>query len=138
MEEVSLPTKTKIAAWWMILIGGYSECIIINNIITAFGTKTEPLVFFVAFVLVFLGVLCFIGGLFLFKRKKWAWWLSIFSLSLLLYLNLNNLITELRVLFTMPPSDWNGSFFLLLFPLILLIPFILLLLDRKNFWKIAS
>ena len=138
MEKVSLPIKTKIAAWWMIIIGVYSEYLVINNIIITFGLKTEALVFFVALILISLGALCFISGLFLLKRKKWAWWLSIFSLSILLFLNLNDLIVGLRVLIAIPPSDWNGSFFLLIFPFILLISFILLLLDRKNFWKIAT
>ena len=117
MEKVSLPIKTKIAAWWMILFGIFLTFSLFSQI-KEIGFEFLPLLsLFVLSV--------FISVFFLFKGKKWGWWLSVILLPSSIF--------------------WPFSPF---FPLGLLIPFImeiinifiviLLLLDRKNFWKIAT
>jgi hypothetical protein len=140
MEKVSLPIKTKIAAWWMIIIGGIE--LIIATFFTFFqlfifaeGRNIDFFIFY--FLSLFLpSLLFFIPAPFLLKKKKLAWWFSIFVLLLLILLS-----------FLLPPKwlifpnvgilmyllGWKTK----LIDIISLIPFILLLLDRKNFWKIA-
>jgi len=156
MEKIILPTKTKIAAWWMIVIGGI---VIVLGIKAAGGSYTsgaglENIIFFITSV--FLGSLLIITNLLLLKRKKVGWEFSIFILSILLisllicWISLSPLFSSFFVfvepcclpflivdlgLDEMGISFPFTGFFLFL---LLLIPLILLLLDRKNFWKIAN
>jgi len=122
MEKVSLPIKTKIAAWWMIIIGG---------ILIIFSLRTLDITYmlggsFYHNVLLFaLGALLLLFPTFLlFSRRKLAWYWAIITLSILSLFYIYNI-------FTVEPID-------ILIIFILAIPLILLLLDRKNFWKIAT
>jgi len=128
MEKPPLPIKTKIAAWWMIITGGVGVCFFIRVLAEPGIFGGEPFGEFFQFLLLIIfgpifivwGGLFLSGGIFLLKRKRrCGWWLSVIVLSLTVLI--------LIVL-------WK----LVLPPLILIIPLILLLLDRKNFWKIAS
>ena len=146
IQKPPLPIKTKIAAWWMIVSGIiWIYMLFARHGPTPFGTSWVLSVFagisiftgklpisssICFFVFILITLICIIGTLFvapvfLFKRKKWAWWLSIvgFFLSLIF------------ILFLHYPF---GSLKELIVPFHPLILFILLLLDRKNFWKIAS
>ena len=146
MEKVSLPIKTKIAAWWMMVSGFiWIYMLFARHGPTPFGTSWVLSVF--AGILIFTGklpisssvsflvliliiliciiVTLFVAPVFLLRRKKWAWWFSIAGLFLSL----------IFVLFEHYPF---GSLKELLVPFHPLILFILLLLDRKNFWKIAT
>jgi hypothetical protein len=138
MEKVSLPIKTKIAAWIMIIFG---MCIVLNLVREVRGVKFTGIVFLSTFILISLMLLLFISGFSLLLRKRWAWWLAVFILSIVLIFRLRDIIYEvifgLRMIIAEPLSSWEALIFLL-FDLILLIPLILLLLDRKNFWKIAT
>jgi len=135
MEQSQLPIKTKIVAW--IIIG----IVIVNFLGFPFlffvfyspGPFLYPLVliFNLFALLVFEGfkyifiLLFFTAGIFLLFRKKLAWWLAIVQLIILLIfwlINLNDMITNLLRCF-------------ISLPIILLI---LLILDQKKFFKIAS
>jgi hypothetical protein len=139
-EKVSLPIKTKIAAWWMIVIGGL---IILFFPFIAFISFVSPphgipshtaIAFFMAFIF-------FIGSFFLFGKRKWAWWLIIFTFSFgiaysLFLLCVISLQPSFFYSYYWPHFEYTADYFLFL--LLFFPPFILLLLDRKNFWKVGK
>ena len=154
MEQASLPTKTKIAAWLLIFQGAspllYSlllklcfRCIEESEIppyvylhqyphwIREVGYTIETLIGGISGGESSFGFFFFILlAIFLLRKKKWAWWLSALLTPIVgVVLFLSFAIASWFQHF--PPSD-------LLIILIPLIVFILLLLDRKNFWKIAT
>jgi hypothetical protein len=138
-EKVSLPTKTKIAAWWIKITGIIISVIGIINLIggfLAFITPAGPMAEEEELLLIKLSFLIFlIGGFILFlgfqleKKKKWAYveffllYIFLLGLNFLLSIKVEKIITE--------------YFFIELLLYFLLIPLILLLLDCKNFWKVA-
>lgn len=71
-------------------------------------------------------------GMLISKMKKWAWILTVLILILLSFIML-----ILGGCCTIKFLDFRISLPYLIF-LLVLIPLILLLLDRKNFWKIAT
>jgi len=120
MEKVSLPTKTKIAAWWMIVIGGGFVVISFFIRVMPEGNLVFPILFSISFFF-------FLAGLLLFLKKKWAWGFATIILIIL---------TGVVIYFS--TAGFNISSINSLFnPLIIipLIPLILLLLDRKNFCR---
>ena len=137
-----LPTKTKIAAWW----------IIITSILVIMGVKQNRDI-----GILFVIILCLIQIFFslsILRRKKWAWWgfiitsffpLSLASLALLLLflatVSLNIIYNRFECFWGTGPIEINfcyAFFFILIPTIILIVPFVLFLLDRKNFWKVAS
>ena len=140
MEKVLLPIKTKIAAWWMIIfLSIFSSFINLTASIELLNFIFPPpagcLFFETSRLLIFVGGMIlaivsffaiFRSGIFLLKRKKIAWKLSIGIISLYLIISVFVVIEIL------------GSFIFFVIPVLYLIPLILLFLDRKNFWKIAS
>ncbi|MFH1894350.1 MAG: hypothetical protein ABH813_00370 [Patescibacteria group bacterium] len=140
MEKLSLPTKTKIAARFMVVVG-------IIGILLAI-----PLIWFGGGVFFIIGLFSvLLGWFFLSQRSKRAWGVVVAMLSielvLFIWLNISNLfsamfgyyahILQKELIFNSYFSlEGIGNFF---FPLIIiLIPLILLLIDRKNFFKILS
>ena len=135
IQKSSLPIKTKIAAWWMSIIGGV---LLLEFYRVWFEIPLFPPLFRYEVAgevlgLSLLGSLFFLPGFFLLiTRKKWAWWLAIIIISIFLIFIPYFIIGDLLLAGYHPDLDD-------LTPLpFLLIPFILLLLDRKNFWKIAT
>jgi lysylphosphatidylglycerol synthetase-like protein (DUF2156 family) len=121
-QKPSLPIKTKIAAWWMIVISG----IVAASILTALTLQGKShTVGIEVFLCVFLplSLIHLSLGFSILKRKKRAWWSSAIML----------LLETVLIL-------WIGEFSIqaMFYPVIFVIPFILLLLDRKNFFKIAT
>jgi hypothetical protein len=156
-QKLTLPIKTKIAAWWMIIIGGLGAiaCIIVVNFLLSQSCTAGvelPIILFLP------SALGFLFGLFLLKIKKWAWVCSVVLFSLIIFLflfiQINNFASaidncrkrygpELQTKFCSIKSYLIDEWFKFLywdviFCAIFLIPPILLLLDRKNFWKIAK
>jgi Zn-dependent protease with chaperone function len=140
-QKLSLPIKTKVAAWWMIVFAGIGIILSIKFILSylfiyfggSWGQESGW-----ALVAVFMGVIAFLpclffllSGIFLFKKKRWTWWFATVILVLLIiFLFLAILKFDINIT--------NTSAILILPLPITLLPFILLLLDRKNFFKIAS
>ena len=127
IQKPSLPIKTKIAAWWMIIISVILGCVGLRIAIQGYlhslygGVLLLPVglgIFFMG------GLLIFLPGLFLLKRKVDSWWVSVMILGIASTLSIFLVLTG----FTLLELCCSSMF---------LIPFILLLLDRKNFWKIA-
>jgi hypothetical protein len=146
MEKITLPTKTKIAAWWMIVV---LPLVLIGSFY--YGTEggsTPAAGPFLGLIFIFTIVSSFIfslAGIFVLLRKKWAWGGSFLFLLIYLILWLIALVDEFGGLswcleqgysmFYRSCRDFTVIFAMNVF---LLIPFILFLLDRKNYWKIAS
>jgi len=135
MEKVSLPIKTKIAACCMSIIGGIGILYGIARYIKH-GRPVTP-----GFVgmsdahlgVVFWGLIFLICSLLLFKKRKYGW---VFSMILNGWLVLQGSFGFFVSLFEGDVLEFLQWGFPLFF--ISLFLFILLLLDRKNFWKIAS
>jgi hypothetical protein len=135
MEKKSLPIKTKIAAWWMIVLLPINIGLILGMRITFLGLISS---------LILMGLLSLpfiFAGVSLLERKKrsWKFSITILSVSILLAvfsmmreLSENGIISEYPILLILTAIFWIGIVFVPFF-----IPLILLLLDRKNFWKIA-
>ena len=164
IQKPSLPIKTKIAAWWMIGIVGIMIILSLFTTTKEAGNIGEAYALFGIFITLFpAGLMFFLPSLSLLKRKKWGWWLSIAILSLTLFSILTGLLVDLvfeyrppafldllRFISAMFLLPWMivipeklvlspiANLLLYLGFLIYIIPFILLLLDRKNFWKVAK
>lgn len=124
-EKVSLPTKTKIAAWLMIVIGGILLISVLVPLVlikfispSPLLTPIYPVILSMLPLVIIMVLIYFIPGFFLLRKKRWAWWLAIFLFSILFIFNLARFS---------PVGIFIHPIFL-----------ILLLLDRKNFWKIVT
>ena len=146
-----LPIKTKIAAWWMIISGGIIILIGIWIVLEEFSKLPEgvaPLgiVYTIPFGLLAL----FLPSLFLLKRRRAGWYWSeiLLPLALFFYHFFSFFITWPILYFFLDfflaplnlPREREIQIYQIrhpLFLIILLFPFVLLLLDRKNFFKIT-
>jgi hypothetical protein len=131
-EEITPILATKTVAVMMLLLGGI---IVYFGIGTLFLPWMILLLFHWILPVTLVGVLSFVSGLFLLTKKKFGWWLTILSLLIFLYCNLT-------YRFPIPPFFKPGlpSPIFQRIPNLLPIVFLLflLLLDRKNFWKVAK
>jgi len=129
MEKISLPTKTKIAAWWMMIMGimGIGYVFLFTILMITGSFYHSRIIHLVRFFLYFF-VLLFLPSLFILKRKKIGWWFAIFSLIFSFFGFPYTMIVFGFVLASISP----------IIIIVFIILLILLLLDRKNFWKIAS
>jgi hypothetical protein len=129
-----LPTKTKIAAWWMIVISGIGILWgIIKYIIGEKSFVSEFGMIDPSAGGIFLGLIFLICSLFLFKRKKWGWMLNIIAIGWVAFTISFGFFVSL-----FEKESFEFIIILFLFLLAVLFPLILLLLDRKNFWKVAK
>ena len=150
MEKVSLPIKTKIAAWWIKTIGIGIIFIGLGLFITlmfyAFWWIGPSSLLLPLSIFLLGGFICFLGSR-IAKGRRWAWWMGILTLLIIwifyfgyqfLYFRIFQPAThDLVDIFRISLS--HGEFFLfILSHIFILPPILLLLLDRKNFWKIAS
>jgi len=163
MEKVFLPIKTKIAAWWMIIFGVINIIMSFLGIVPS-GRGDPANIFFREIILWAMIISIILSGCFLIRRKKWALVISIGVLILMWIITAADFHKEYvdsygycepQCRYDIHPLN-SGieykindeclskcrsqiTFFisLFLFPSFL-IPLILLLLDRKNFWKVAK
>ena len=135
MEKASLPIKTKIAAWLLILVGGLLE---IAFLIGWIKDITQGIWYGAGLPFLLLPIFFLLPGIFIILRNKSAWWFSTILLLAILIFGIT-----IGWQFILGPVISGSSdltfhleiLILIVFPLTALI---LLLLDRKNFWKIAS
>jgi len=139
-EKVSLPIKTKIAAWMIILTGiiGGVWVALFNYILSSWSIGASPLSEIekiIEMVRIFLPyfILIFLPGFFLLKTKKLAWWFAVFSS---IFSSIVNYISSPFLKEILYPILYGYPQLPLVIPLLII--FILLLLDRKNFWKVAT
>jgi len=134
IQKPPFPIKTKVAAWWLIMTGGLESitCLFFIMLIMSgscwAGIQIPIILFFPSF-------LTFLSGFFLLKRKKWFWWFIIILLFIEVFLT--GLFTFFHVRACIRGGFPIVSGYVIL-PFLFLLPFILLLLDRKNFFKIVS
>jgi hypothetical protein len=116
-QKPSFPIKTKIAVWWMMILALIEMPIFINMLFRKEGgpgISIRSKLFYPSLILLIVSILFL-------TRKKWAWWLAIIMIiSIISYWWM----------------WWLNLYQIIFFQI--LISFFLLLLDRKNFWKIAS
>lgn len=156
-QKPALPIKTKIAAWkiaawWMIITSGLFMFIALRTAIFAyfelfpaasstsdglgalFGLGIAIGFMLMALFLFFLFLIFFFIGIFILKRKRLAWWISIILLPIIILISISP--------FGFPAISFImnifGNFGLTIFLIFYFFPLSLLLLDRKNFWKIAT
>jgi len=143
-QKPSLPTKTKIAAWWMIIscicIISYGSWVL-SRVLTCkggelFNVYILSIGLISAILMIFFGLLYFISALFLLKNKKLGWWLGVIVSLILIYFFKVILLFYEESASSLSLFQFIGHLDFLVYSFV--IPFILLLLDRKNFWKIAS
>jgi len=154
MEQVSLPIKTKIAGTILVIVGilfgliplfefiFFHSALFYAQILGGFIISTPAAIdinFLLLFLTIFFGLLFFISSTFLLTKRKWAWWLSVIILyPILLIFIFAKLIFPLLMGVSFQKLF---SYFIspdIIFLVLLLISFVLLRIDRKNFWKIAT
>jgi len=150
IQKPPLPIKTKIAAWWIKTIGIGIIFIGLGLFITlmfyAFWWIGPSSLLLPLSIFLLGGFICFLGSR-IAKGRRWAWWMGILTLLIIwifyfgyqfLYFRIFQPAThDLVDIFRISLS--HGEFFLfILSHIFILPPILLLLLDRKNFWKIAS
>jgi len=143
-QKIPLPIKTKVAAWWIIILGALLIIpvlliaqYIFFRLIPELQTITHLVGFLLLGLFIFLAILTiilfilsisnFILGFYLFKGKKGAWRISIILLIVEAIIFVGGWIYYSGLVY-------YGSILILLF----LPPILLLYDDRKNFFKTAS
>jgi len=153
MEKVSLPIKTKIAAWWIrilaiiLLIRGIFDTLS-GMWLRGHEYMYPPFPLTHAFSSVYLkfarfnfifSILLFFFSYFLFKGRKWSWIGSLALLIVNFIDRLQGFVSFLLMTARLKAGIMIGYFSSYFFFLIaFLLPIILLLLDRKNFFKVAT
>jgi len=132
-EELTPILLTKTIAWIMMPVGVINIFFGIGMVFVPWGILS---LFHWIIPMTLLGVLSFISGLFLLMKKRFGWWLIIFPLFIILYLNFT---LKLPVPPFLEPAIPSPPILVRIFSsLPVIISLVLLLLDRKNFWKIAT
>ena len=89
----------------------------------------------VDFLMVFFSssLVIFFLGLFLFTKKRWAWWLGVAMLVLILIVirPSTEFSVTISLLTEFSAPEWAST-------ILLMVPLALLLLDRKNFWEVSQ
>ena len=137
IQKPTLPIKTKIAAHLMRIAGVLFFVPIFIIMITGFPAGwylTSRFVLVFIFLLISFFLFLFFPT-FLLKKKKWGWWGSIGVLLLFLLFTVSSFVFRS---FKYGLFLISGSSVVILHSFLLWVfVLILLLLDRKNFWKIA-
>ena len=87
--KVVIPTKSRIAAWWMLIVGGILGVISLAILLVAWFTSDEwirdcygYLFYFSGLVVIAIFIVYFIPGLLVLKGGRWGWIISSVILSL--------------------------------------------------------
>jgi len=140
-QKPSLPIKTKIAAWWIIIFSGFLSLLFFWD----FLRSRTPILF--SLLSLMLPLVIFLLGIFVLKKSKLAW----IIVTILFYLGsmLSVLIWVFLLLWASPRCwftncsfhtlgpVWGYGAYLLLITICIIGPLILLRLDHKNFLKIT-
>jgi hypothetical protein len=142
-EKPSLPIKTKISAKWLKI---YSIVYLIFAVILYLITfplagmgGSPPRAEFLGFLLLILYplfVLFFASSVL--RGKKWSWWGIIVILSVIMLIPLISFMIGIFLIGAIEEDIATLFLFGLVNSIFIIVPFILLLLDRKNFWKVAK
>ncbi len=136
MNKAKFPRKTEIAAWWMLIYGIVATIVQLSFVISlpAWSDAAEwgPGEVILIFILLVIGIFYILPIRFLFRKERRAWSLAVLSMSI-----------DVLALFIMAwiisaiYLDFGHNSVLLLIPLWILgvVPLILIVLDRKNYFN---
>ena len=128
VSKAKLPMKTKIAVWWTFVLG---IVVVIVPLLSfrLFSDYGERDMMFLPLLLITLCVafLFSLSGIFLMIRKLWAWNTAVVVLTIELFSLFIYLHVEINL-------DTFGGPVLFIANILLLVPFILVVLDRKNYF----
>ena len=129
--KANLPTKTKIAVWWVFILG-VAVFIVPLISLSSFSDQSERDMTFLPLLLITLCIafLYSLSGILLIIRKKWAWNIAIAVLTVELFSLFIYLHVEINL-------DTFGGPILFIANILLLIPFILIILDGKNYFEMV-
>ena len=136
MNKAKLPIKTKIATWWLIVIGVlltilgvlYMFALFLQSMWSTSGDDGRLYI-----VLLLGGIFTFISGIFLSKESKWAWQIAAIVLIIAM-------ICFIAGYLCLSIDSANYSKLPIILPvglLIYLTPLILIILDRKNYFEMV-
>lgn len=145
MNKTKLPTKTKIAMWWLTLVGllliAYSIYCLLFAFTMSFDTPSSERGELFRYMGLFLlgNVLYTLSGIFIYIKTKWAWTvtMTILSIVAICYIGiyLYFVIDDFSRYGAL--SDYSYILIALLGSLILLIPLVLITIDRKNYLEMV-
>jgi hypothetical protein len=126
-DEVSLPIKTKIAIWCIVIIGSLWTV----SAFTYLGViEHGPVLGYDSLILLAVLVideLYFLSAIFLSMKRAWSWWLAAFLLSALLVFCILNCVSFATILY------------IFLIPILgCFVSLILIALDIKNYWAMVK
>ena len=140
IAKAKLPTETKIAVWWLIVVGNvltfwslgllfFAFCYSLGSTMDA-GPEVPNLVLY--FFLPFYGIFMFLSFVFLSTKGKKAWAITVIILVItiicFLGLNLYSLANHVYYMITLISFlEWLSCLF----------PLSLIILDRKNYFKMV-
>ena len=133
MQNQKLPIKTKIVAWWMVVIGGIMGSIVAFIFIKSSKSTMgggEVALFLLGIMAFFIFLIFFIPGILLIiTKKKLAWWIVRISL----WIGITGIIGTRIIIMGL---SWTISDIIItIITLIIIgIPLFLLEGDRKNFF----
>lgn len=135
--NAKLPTKTKIAAWWILIVGAVGTtiatlCFMIwcTSMPDSQFTNT---CFLPGLVIVAVGILYLLPSVLLLKRKSWAWIFAISVLTLeLLFFTVFYTSSLFPCSYCRSPHYEYTPIFIIYF-----VPLILIIIDRKNYFAMV-
>jgi len=135
-KNVKLPARTKIAIWWVFIVGALG---IVGGIAwySYWGQHPD---FYTVFVLLFIllvivwGVICLLPAIFLLMRRRWSWAVASSLLVLILIiLILSNTFAFFNPIFIPVFYMHYGSIPYITYIIMYTIPLALVLLDKENY-----
>lgn len=145
MNKAKLPTKTKIAVWWLIIIGAALIIFLLiwspYSFYFSFNAGQLKQAIVIALILFIGSIFYFASSFFLLKRSKRAWIIVVTLLSIIALCPIGIYLYESIDFAKYSEDAVNYSEILIMlisWTLIYLIPLILVILDRKNYFSMLS
>jgi cation transport ATPase len=142
--KAKLPTKTKIAVWWLIVVGVALMIFLLilspYSFYFSFNAGQLQQAIIIAVILFIGSILYFASGFFLLKRSKRVWIVVVTLLSIIALCPIGIYLYESIDFAKYSEDATNYSeipIILLPWALIYLTPLILTILDRKNYFKMV-
>lgn len=133
MNKTKLPTKTKIAVWWIFIVG------VVFVALTALflGCSPEPESRNNLWIGIAVGFLYILPGILFYVKNKLAWISAIVIISVDLIFWLIYLVLNAVDNYKAEHPVFKDITFLIYPILLILIPLILLILDQKNYFEMV-
>ena len=129
MNKFSLPIKTKAAIWWIVIFS-IGTILVFVWAVSTFDCSDEFWVICTGIAVVFFPVwiLLWLPSILLPLKKRWCWITSIIVLGL-------EIVSSIATLVILSGRSFNVIGFIPAI-MIYIVPFILILLDRKNYFEV--